>query len=213
MRNQTKKTRALWLHRLAWFYICGVIPVVTILVILGVIHTDSWKLFASGLVISLSILTIFKYPVVLSSTKCYCDNFFVDRENERRTLMQFIKDSSERRRIFYVTGKKGIGKTLLLLRLANDLAKKKICTTVYYVEIEGKDSSILHKCLEMIGIPPDEKIGTAASLAAYLDQASRYPKIVFILDGIDRNRKRDADKFAEILTNSSKRSLSLLELQ
>ncbi|MFR9125422.1 MAG: AAA family ATPase [Akkermansia sp.] len=55
---------------------------------------------------------------------------------------------------FYVTGKKGIGKTLLLLRLANDLAKKKICTTVYYVEIEGKDSSILHKCLEMIGIPP-----------------------------------------------------------
>ena len=204
MRNQTKKTRALWLHRLAWFYICGVIPVVTILVILGVIHTDSWKLFASGLVISLSILTIFIYPVVLSSTKCYCDNFFVDRENERRTLMQFIKDSSERRRIFYVTGKKGIGKTLLLLRLANDLAKKKICTTVYYVEIEGKDSSILHKCLEMIGIPPDEKIGTAASLAAYLDQASRYPKIVFILDGIDRNRKRDADKFAEILTNSSK---------
>ena len=38
MRNQTKKTRALWLHRLAWFYICGVIPVVTILVILSLIH-------------------------------------------------------------------------------------------------------------------------------------------------------------------------------
>ena len=73
-------------------------------------------------------------------------------------LCNSSKDSSERRRIFYVTGKEGIGKTLLLLRLANDLAKKKICTTVYYVEIEGKDSSILHKCLEMIGIPPDEKL-------------------------------------------------------
>ena len=93
MRNQTKKTLALWLHRLAWFYICGVIPTGIILLILETIKFDFWRLFVAGLAISGLILKIIKYPVVLSSTKCYCDNFFVDR----------VLRGNRRQRFFYIT--------------------------------------------------------------------------------------------------------------
>lgn len=187
------------------------------------------KLTPGGLVTFLLVLALKLSPrKILSQNERKPEEPFINQVTHCCALRNFVSlnaktdqgDESEKdrsKRIFYITGSQGRGKTQLLLRFANDLIQntpirskkaqgsfwqkiQRYCccasrkVAVYYVELTGT-KDMLTECCEKLAIS-DKKIGSSEAFRDHLKIASRYQNIVFILDGISAYTEQEAIKFA-----------------
>lgn len=159
------------------------------------------------ILMTLALLTVkFRRPVLIPPVYCK-DNYFVDREQERKTLFSFLTaENVENSTLFLVKGGMCRGKTTLLRYFADEVNKNSelqkkypgaIEYSAYYAEIRQSGESMSSEIGAALDIP--KTTNTCEQLYKFL-QAARYrKKVVLIIDNISRAQSRRAIETANSL--------------
>lgn len=161
-----------------------------------------------ALILSVLLFFLSKSTKIIPPERYQLDKHFVDRTDERIKLSIIIENMMKNARnnnpsICYVSGSSGVGKTLLLREFAdniNDGGSKSMIhmkASAYYVHLDSKES-FLNNCIKQLGLPVDSGY-TAQKLSQCLLKSAIKPKVILIIDNLDKSMLMDIKDFATAL--------------